>query len=253
MSDNPSKKSMNAEESSLRDIRIVLVDPQHPGNIGAVARAMKTMSLETLYLVRPREFPCEEADRRASGALDVLEAAIVVQRLEDAVGDCSFVVGTTSRGRAHPHPMLTARECGEAAVREATPSTPAAILFGPERTGLVNHDMDACTYQVAIPTNPAYASLNLASAVQLLGYELFLASGRAPSPQARVVEYPSQSDMEYFFKHLEDTLASRDFIDDAKRDVTHAKLRRLLGRSRPNAGELKLLHSLVKLMDRTQD
>lgn len=238
---------------SLRDIRIVLVQPQHPGNIGAVARAMKTMSLENLYLVRPREFPSQEADRRATGALDVLAGATVVERLEDAVGDCPLVVGTTSRERAHPHPRWTARQCGEALVREAGPAAPAAILFGPERTGLVNRHLDACTHQVTIPTNPDYASLNLASAVQLLGYEVFLASGDAPEPEPRTVEYPSQSDMEYFFEHLEETLASRRFIDVAKRDITHAKLRRLFGRSRPNVGELKLLHSLVKLMDRRED
>jgi len=238
---------------SLANIRIVLVDPQHPGNIGAVARAMKTMSLSNLFLVRPRSFPSQEADRRATGAGDVLQSTIVVERLEDAIGDCALVVATTSRGRAHPHPRLTARECGELVVREASEHAPAAIVFGPERTGLVNLDMDACTHQVTISTNPDYASLNLASAVQLLGYEVFLASGKSSSRKPREVVYPNQSDMSYFFKHLEDTLAAREFIDEAKRHVTHAKLRRLLARSRPDAGELKLLHSLVKLMDRRED
>jgi len=238
---------------SLRHIRIVLVEPQHPGNIGAVARAMKTMSLESLTLVKPRSFPSEEADARASGALDVLENASVVETLAEAVGACAFVVATTSRNRAHPLPSLTARECGEAIVREATAQTPAAILFGPERTGLRNEDMDACTHQVTIPTSPDYASLNLASAVQLLAYEVFLASGEAPRAEAPAIEYPSQSDVEYFYKQLEDTLASRAFIPDAMRDVAHAKLRRLFGRARPSVGELKLLHSLVKLMDRRED
>ncbi len=238
---------------SLRDIRIVLVEPQHPGNIGAVARAMKTMALENLVLVNPREFPSEEANARASGALDVLEHARVVETTSEAVGDCTFVVGTTSRNRAHPLPGLSARECGETIVREAGPSSQAAILFGPERTGLRNEDMDACTHQVTISANPDYASLNLGSAVQLLGYEVFLASGEAPQGEAPTVEYPSQSDLEYFYKHLEDTLASRDFISEQMHDVSHAKLRRLFGRARPNVGELKLLHSLVKLMDRRED
>ncbi len=238
---------------SLRNIRIVLVEPQHPGNIGAVARAMKTMSLESLVLVKPRDFPSEEAQARASGADDVLERARVVETLAEAVGDCAYVVGTTSRGRAFPLPLLSARECGEKIVREAGASAPAAILFGPERTGLRNEDMDACTHQVRIPTNPDYASLNLGSAVQLLGYEVFLAAGQAPPTLPPPVEYPSQNDLEYFYKHLEDTVGSRDFILPDMHDATYAKLRRLFGRARPSVGELKLLHSLVKLMDRRED
>ncbi|MDP6979280.1 MAG: RNA methyltransferase [Myxococcota bacterium] len=235
---------------SLRDIRIVLVEPQHPGNIGAVARAMKTMALANLVLVKPREFPSDEAHARASGAHDVLERAHVAGTLGEAVGDCAYVVGTTSRGRAFPLPLLSARECGETIVREASTGAPAAILFGPERTGLRNQDMDACTHQVRIPTNPEYASLNLGSAVQLLGYEVFLASGEAPPVEQPEVDYPSHSDLEYFYKHLEDTLASRDFILPDMHEATYAKLRRLFGRARPSVGELKLLHSLVKLMDR---
>lgn len=235
---------------SLKDIRIVLVEPKHPGNIGAVARAMKTMAMKNLYLVRPVNFPSHDAERRAVGALDTLNAAKIVSDLEDAVGECAIVVGTTSRARAHPHPTLTARSCGEKLVRAAGDLTPVAVLFGPERTGLSNRDMDACNFQLSIPTNPEFASLNLASAVQLLCYEIFMASGQYPSPGEKSIDYPSQSDMEFFYKHLEKTLDSRDFLVDASREITLAKIRRMFGRSRPRVGELKLLHTLVKLMSR---
>ncbi len=240
------------EHLSLDNIRIVLIEHKHPGNIGAVARAIKTMALTNLYLVRPVDFPSHDAERRAVGALDTLNAATVVLRLEEAIGDCRLVIGTTSRARAHPHPVLTARACGEKLVREASERAPAAVLFGPERTGLSNRDMDACTFQLTIATNPEFASLNLASAVQLLSYEVFLASGEVPVPDPPSIEYPDQSDMEYFYKHLEKTLVARSFLDEARREVTLSKIRRLFGRSRPSAGELKLLHSLVKLMERNR-
>ncbi len=241
---------MDTDSFQFDNVRIVLIEPKHPGNIGAVARAMKTMSLASLYLVRPADFPSHDAERRAVGALDTLNAASVVSRLEDAIGDCRLVIGTTSRARAHPHPVLSARACGKKLVREATRQAPAAVLFGPERTGLSNRDLDACSFQLTIPTNPSFASLNLASAVQLLCYEVFLASGKLPAADSRTAEYPSQSEMEYFYKHLESTLVSRDFLTEESREVTASKLRRLFGRSRPRAGELKMLHSLLKLMER---
>ena len=233
------------------NIRIVLVEPQHPGNIGAVARAMKTMSLKNLFLVRPVEFPSFEAERRAAGALDTLSAATVVERLEDAIGDCHLVIGTTARARAHPHPVLTARSCAEKLVLEANDLAPAAVLFGPERTGLSNRDMDACTFQLTIPTNSEFSSLNLAAAVQLLSYEIFLAADQDCVPDSRSIDYPNQSDVEYFYKQLEKTLVARKFFDEEMREATFAKLRRLFGRARPRVGELKLLHSLVKLMERS--
>ena len=243
-------RSNQTPNEILANIRIVLIEPQHPGNIGAVARAMKTMSLTNLVLVRPLEFPSFDAERRAAGALDTLNAATVVERLEDAIGDCRLVIGTTARARAHPHPVLSARSCATKLAREANALAPAAVLFGPERTGLSNRDMNACTFQLTIPTNPEFASLNLASAVQLLSYEIFLASGQPPAPDRRSIEYPNQSDLEFFYTHLEKTLMSRDFLEDASREVSLSKILRLFGRSRPRIGELKLLHSLVKLMER---
>jgi tRNA (cytidine32/uridine32-2'-O)-methyltransferase len=235
---------------NLDNIRIVLIEPQHPGNIGAVARAMKTMAMKSLYIVRPKNYPSHDAERRAVGAIDTLIAAKVVDDLQDAVRDCPMVVATTSRNRAHPHPILDARTCGETLVAAATDEAPVAVLFGPERTGISTHDMDACNFQFSIPTNPEFASLNLASAVQLLCYEIFIASGQYREPDSKSIDYPPQSDTEFFYQQLEMALDSRGFFSDASREITLVKIRRLFGRSRPRVGELKLLHTLVKLMRR---
>jgi tRNA (cytidine32/uridine32-2'-O)-methyltransferase len=237
---------------ALDDIRIVLIEPAHPGNIGAVARAMKTMSLTRLVLVRPDRFPSADADRRAMGAIDILKQAQLVDGIDQAIGDCRLVIGGSARERTFPHPILDARQCGARLVEETSGGEPAALVFGPERTGLSNHDLDRCTYQVLIPTSEAFSSLNLASAVQLVCYEIFLAA-REPSTreQGKRGEPSSrQAEMEYFFGHLERALDSRGFLDGQMREITMMKLRRLFGRSRPNAGELKLLHTLTRFMHR---
>jgi tRNA (cytidine32/uridine32-2'-O)-methyltransferase len=233
------------------DIRIVLIDPQHPGNIGAVARAMKAMALRRLYLVRPADFPSEEARRRAAGSTDVLEQAIVVMDAAEAVGDCQLVIGGSARARSHPLPVLDARESASKLVGEAAGGARVAAIFGPERTGLSNEDLDRCNFVLRIPTSSEFSSLNLASAVQLLCYEVLVASREGSSGRPRrELEYPSQSELEFFYQHLEGTLDARDFTADSRRAATFAKLRRLIARSRPAAGELKLLHSLVRLMER---
>lgn len=235
----------------LDDIRIVLVEPAHPGNIGAVARAMNTMALSQLVLVRPKDFPSVEAERRAMGSLEVLGAARVVEDLTDAVSDCRLVVGCSARVRSFPHPEMDARGCGERLVAEAASGEPVALVFGTERTGLENRDLDRCTHQVVIPTNPAFSSLNLASAVQLLCYEIFLAS-RKPTDPATVepARRPGHHRaMEAFYQHLEEALDSRGYLEGEMREVTLVKFRRLIGRARPSAGELKLLHSLLRMID----
>lgn len=239
---------------SLENIRIVLVESQHPGNIGATARAMKTMGLTRLFLVRPKT-PCPsyEAERRAAGSQDVLAAAVVTDDLDSVTGDCRLVVGGTARARTHRHPVLDARECGRKLFAEATGDDPLAVLFGPERTGLSNDDLDRCNFELRIPTSAAFSSLNLAAAVQLLCYEVHMASieaDRGAASPAVASDYPTQREMEFFFGHLEQTLDAREFTADARTEITRSKLRRLFGRARPRAGELKMLHSLVRLMDR---
>lgn len=258
--------------------RIVLVEPVHPGNIGAVARAMKTMSFSNLVLVRPAVFPSEEADRRAMGAIDLLQSARVVESLEEAVADCQLVIGGSARERTIPHEVLDARSCGEKLVRETASGLSAALVFGPERTGLSNEDLDRCTFQVVIPANEAFSSLNLASAVQLICYEAFVAQknhadverlsaspaqdGKASkaskaskdlkgSKVLKPIHQPSsQIEMEAFHAHLERALDTRGYLEGDMREVTLMKLRRLFGRARPNRGEIKLLHTLTRFIHR---
>jgi tRNA (cytidine32/uridine32-2'-O)-methyltransferase len=234
---------------SLSNIRIVLVEPHHPGNIGAVARAMKTMGLERLYLVRPDRFPCEEATNRAVSAVDVLNRAVVTEDLQSAILDCKLVIGGSGRSREFPLPCLDAREGGLRIVREAAAGYPVAVLFGAERNGLTNQSLDACAYQLRIPTNPEFASLNIASAVQLVCYEIFMAAEQAEIPgEVDRGSYPSHEELEFFYQHLERTLEERDFAGSINPDRVYAKLRRLIARARPKDNELRLLHSLVRLM-----
>src|SRR5262249_53099190 len=158
------------------NIRIVLVKPSHPGNIGAVARAMKNMALDELVLVRPKQFPHSEATARASGADDILERTRVVDSVAEALAGCGFVAATTSRDRDQNFRLADVRDAAERIAAEAR-RAPAAVLFGAERTGLTNDDIEAAHVLVRIPANEAYLSLNLAMAVQLVSYELFRARG----------------------------------------------------------------------------
>ena len=234
---------------SLSNIRIVLVEPSHPGNVGAAARAMKTMGLEKLYLVRPGRYPSKEAEDRAVSAVDILHGAVVTDDLQEAVSDCKLVIGGSGRAREFPLPSLDAREGGARVVREASTGASVAVLFGSEKYGLSNQSLDACSYQLRIPTNPDFTSLNMASAVQLVCYEIFMAAeGAEPTAEVDRSSYPSHEELEFFYQHLERTLEDRDFAGSMNPDRVYAKLRRLITRARPKANELRLLHSLVRLM-----
>ena len=151
---------------SFDNIRVVLVNTSHPGNIGGAARAMKNMGLSRLYLVAPKEYPADRAVWRAASALDVLDNAIVVETLDEAIGDCGMVVGTSARGRRIPWPLMHPRACGERVWQESAEHD-VAIIFGREDRGLTNDELHKCTYHVHIPSNPEYSSLNLAAAVQV--------------------------------------------------------------------------------------
>lgn len=158
----------------LHNIRIVLVETSHTGNMGSTARAMKTMGLTNLYLVNPLIKPDSQAIALAAGASDVIGNATIVDTLDDAIAGCSLVVGTSARSRTLPWPMLEPRECGVRAVHEGE-HAPVALVFGRERVGLTNDELQKCHYHVAIPANPDYSSLNLAMAVQILAYEVRVA------------------------------------------------------------------------------
>lgn len=232
----------------LSNIRIVLVNTSHPGNIGAAARAMKTMGLESLYLVQPKQFPHVKADEMASGALDVLGQAIVVDDLGDAIGDCGLVVGTSARSRAIPWPLLTPRELAEKAASEAH-QTKIAIVFGREQSGLTNTELQRCHYHVQIPSNPDYSSLNIAAAVQVIAYELRVASVNV-EPLVWDYEYASEAELHGFYEHLERVLIQVQFLNPEVPRQLMPRLHRLFNRARPDVMEINILRGILGAVEK---
>jgi tRNA (cytidine32/uridine32-2'-O)-methyltransferase len=237
-------------ETDLKsDIRIVLVEPSHPGNIGAVARAMMNMDLTQLVLVRPREFPHSEATARAAGAESVLAQARVVDTLDAAIADCGFVAATTSRNRDQNFRVLDVQEAAVRAVAEAR-RAPVALLFGAERTGLQNEQLDASHVLLRIPASRAYASLNLAMAVQLVAYEIFRARGNPGNAGAtrEIAEAPlaTPPQMQQLYSHLEQVLQEVDFKDRTKAG-THlmSRIRRFLQRAELDQNEMNILRGIL--------
>jgi TrmH family RNA methyltransferase len=226
----------------LSRIRVVLVEPQHPGNIGAAARAMKTMGLTDLALVRPDKFPHPDASDLAVGAADLLEVAMVHDRLATAVGDCGLVVGASARLRSLPHNTSTPRELAPRLAREI--GGRIAIVFGSERVGLSNEDLERCHELVSIPANPEFRVLNLAAAVQIVCYELRLAAGAelAGAPEHVPVD---QREMELFFEHLERVLVQLGFLNPQHPRQLMRRLRRLYGRAAPDENEMHILRGIL--------
>ncbi|MGD8672292.1 MAG: tRNA (cytosine(32)/uridine(32)-2'-O)-methyltransferase TrmJ [Thiogranum sp.] len=225
-------------------VRIVLVNTSHPGNIGAAARAMKNMGLTELSLVDPQLFPSAEATARASGADDLLAAASCAATLEQALEGCSLVIGASARNRTLPLPTLDPRECA-ALVEQQPADSRTAIVFGRERTGLTNDELDRCHYLVQIPTNPDYPSLNLAAAVQVVAYELRMAAGLSLSRPENKHRYATAEEMELFYRHLEETLIAIDFLDADNPRQLMRRLRRLFARARPNENEVNILRGVL--------
>jgi len=228
-------------------IRIVLVGTSHPGNIGSAARAMKTMGLESLYLVAPERFPAPEATSLAAGADDVLANARVVPDVSSAIADCGLVVGTTARGRHLSWRIVEPREAA-LEVAAAAQSGEVAILFGAERTGLHNDDLQLCHTLLTIPTGTAYTSLNLAMAVQVVAYEVCLAMRARGTVSARnegPVPLASAGDMEKFYGHLEQVLDEVDFKDRTGSGHLMARLRRLFQRTILDQNEMNILRGIL--------
>lgn len=230
-------------------IRIVLVEPSHPGNIGATARAMKTMCLNQLVLVRPARFPHADARARASGALDVLEHAQVANNLDEALLGCALVVGTSARRRDLGPPTLTPHECAER-VQNAPADTDAALLFGRERTGLTNEEVARCHFLVHIPANPDYSSLNLAAAVQVLAYELLLARHVAPIMIDNDISPASVEEMEGLYAHLEAAAIASGFLNPDQPKHLMRRLRHLFNRAQPDTREINILRGLLNALQR---
>ena len=231
------------------DIRIVLVEPSHPGNIGAVARAMKNMGLEHLVLVRPKQFPHPEATARASGADDLLAAARVVGSVAEALEGCGFVAATTSRDRDQNFRVLDVREVATRAVVESA-SAPVAILFGAERSGLANEDIEAAHALIRIPTSGEYASLNLAMAVQLVAYEVMRARRGDIQPErvARAGDAPLAQpvEMERLYVHLKQVMDEVGFRDRTQSGTNlMARIRRFLQRAELDQNEVNILRGIL--------
>ena len=235
----------------LRDIRIVLVEPSHPGNIGGAARAMKTMGLCDLALVRPKRFPDPQAEWRAASAVDVLDAARVVDRLDDAIADCGLLAGTSARSRRIPWPTLEVADFAARVAGDGLGGKPAAILFGREASGLTNDELRRCNWHVVIPADPAYSSLNLAMAVQVVCYELRKAL-HAAEPPAPGWDRPlaSVAQMAGFYEHLERVLVDIEFQTANTPQQAMTRLRRLFGRIGVDETEVAILRGVLTHVER---
>ncbi|RUO62559.1 tRNA (cytosine(32)/uridine(32)-2'-O)-methyltransferase TrmJ [Pseudidiomarina insulisalsae] len=239
-------------DNSLANLRIILVNTSHTGNIGSVARAMKTMGLSELTLVDPVQKPDSHASALAAGATDVLQRAQIVSTLSEAIHDCGMVIGTSARNRTLDWPLLGPREAAAQALAESQ-NHKVALVFGRESSGLTNEELQQCTHHVHIPTNPDYSSLNLAMAVQTLAYEVRMQWLEADKlPQAAESEYPLTEDLERFYVHLESTLKDTGFIIKNHQGQVMAKLRRLFTRARPEANELNILRGILASVDKQQ-
>ncbi len=247
-----------AAAARLARIRVVLINTTHPGNIGATARAMKVMGLSALHLVTPKIYPHADATARASGADDVLQSAQVHDSLESALRGCTLVLGTSARLRSLPMPLVDARRGAGLAVAEAGAGDggrDVAILFGRERYGLTNEEMQRCHYLVNIPSNPDYSSLNIAQAVQILSYELRIAAQGFADISVDPPDWTpvDGEQMERLFEHLEQTLLDIRFLNPRQPKRLMARLRRLFNRARPDLNEYNILRGILKAVQDAAD
>jgi len=236
----------------LNNVKVVLVGTSHSGNIGSAARAMKVMGLSNLVLVDPQCTVDEQTLALAAGAADIAQNAKVVSTLNEAVEDCALVVGSSARSRTLEWPMLEPRECGQKFVEEGE-SAPVALVFGRERTGLTNDELQTCHYHVCIPANPEYSSLNLAMAVQTLSYEIrmaYLDKEQSQYETQEVTEYPRHKELELFFSHLEKVAKETQFISEEQPGKVMNKLRRLFNRARPESQELNILRGILTSIEK---
>jgi TrmH family RNA methyltransferase len=226
-------------------VSIVLVGISHPGNIGSAARAMKTMGLDRLRLVAPERFPATEATVMAAGADDVLQKAGVFADVRSAVADCGLLVGTTSRARHLPWRVVEPREAARE-IAAASATGEVAILFGAERTGLSNDDIEHCQLLLGIPTGAAYTSLNVAMAVQIVAYEVLLATrGEEAAAAARGIALASATEMERFYEQFEQVLDEVDFRDRNGEGHLMARIRRLFNRAVLDQNEVNILRGIM--------
>ncbi len=239
----------------LDRIKIVLVETSHPGNIGAVARAMKTMGIKKLCLVKPKNYPSAEATERASSAGDVLYNSQVVTTLDEAISDCSWVIGASARSRYLDWPMTTPHELAKTIADDYLAGNVSegkvALVFGREDSGLTNEELQHCHKQVYIPANPEYSSLNLAMAVQVIGYELrmkFLENEQTPpiTTKENKAVPASMAYVEGFYSHIEQTMIKTEFLDAEQPKHLMKRIRRIFGRTTLDEAEINILRGFLK-------
>lgn len=232
----------------LKQITLVLLHSSHGGNVGAAARAMKVMGMDQLRLVKPQNHLTAEATARASGADDVLHQAQVFDDINQAIGDCHLVLGTSSRHRDMNIPLIDMRQAAQLIVNRITNDSRCAILFGREKYGLTNQEVQRCHYLIQFPANPQYPSLNLAAAVQLAAYELRMAALQNSPPTAEQPKPTAAVDMqkmESFYQHLFTTLQQIEFIEPHNRQSLEKKLRMIFNRLQPEKYEMDILRGIL--------
>ncbi|HSW69856.1 MAG TPA: tRNA (cytosine(32)/uridine(32)-2'-O)-methyltransferase TrmJ [Gammaproteobacteria bacterium] len=233
----------------LENIRIVLIETSHPGNIGGVARAMKTMGLKNLCLINPKLFPHQKANEMASSAVDVLENAVLVKNLDEALADCHLIVGTSARARTIPWPMLSPRQLAEKIKTESS-TMQTAILFGREQSGLTNEELHRCHFHVQIPSHHEYSALNIAAAVQVIAYELYLASLMEGESTEWDYALGTAQELEGLYVHLEKVLVALDFLNPKAPRQLMTRLRRLFNRARLDVMEINILRGILGSVDK---
>ncbi|MBM3343443.1 MAG: RNA methyltransferase [Betaproteobacteria bacterium] len=236
----------DALKKSLANVRIVLCEPHHAGNIGAAARAMKTMGLSRLALVTPRDFPSDEASRRASRATDILDAAIVCETLSDALSGAAFALACSARTRELAVPQTDARHAA-ARLIEIAHTQPVALVFGNETYGLTTGHVNLCQLLATIPANPDYASLNLAAAVQVFAYELRQAA-MSGAPESKPRKLAGHDELEGFYAHLESALAETGYLNPEQPKKLMQRLRRLYARAELEREEVNILRGIIRTL-----
>ena len=258
MSNNTHENSLNEMlQDSLKKIRIVMIQTSHTGNMGAAARAMKVMGLSELVLVKPKSLPDEQSIAMSSNATDILDNAVIVDTLSEAITGCQLVVGTSARHeRTLSWDIQDSRSCGELIAKHTNTQENAkvAILFGRESSGLTNEELAVCQHLVHIPTNPDYSSLNVASAVQILSYECRLATMNLQQANETSDdktennsndEWISADDLDSYFEHLKQTMIDVDFLDPENPRYFIPRLRRLYSRSGITRSEMNILRGML--------
>ena len=232
----------------LDNISMVLVATSHPGNIGASARAMKTMGVKNLRLVTPKMFPCAEATALAAGADDVLANTRVYQDLQSAINDCGYVLGSSARTRNIPWPVIPPEQAAVQLLQQAGSGANTAVIFGRESAGLSNEEIELCNAIIEIPTGPGFSSLNLAAAVQIICYEL----RKCSSVDAAAAGYEGgdspladAGQMDMFYEHLQQFLLAIGYYDPARPRLLMRRLKRMFNRTRLDQNEYNILRGIL--------